>query len=444
MKYWFTVLLLSFVNFCHAIDLEVIKPSVVRLIVFQDEGIGTGTGFVVGSDSDGCLVATNHHVVEAINTSGKNIIVARKRGAVVESYGGKVIWQDRYKDLAVVRVENLKAKPLTLHKEGPKQGDEVLALGFPGVADDDDSFIAFLKEHFSSSSNIVNDSTGQAARFIEATLSKAAVRRIVNRKWHPSDPVNDFPIIEHDVNISPGNSGGPLLNACGQVVGVNTMLNLDNLGIVRMSSHSSELISALNNLGIRYKATSTPCTAVALAGKSVNSFWIPILAILAAAGVAVALFVALRKPTLIRETYTQFLRRSTPSPLAPAAPTIVPAAVPQAPAPTSQRGWILEGENPEAAGSRKVRIDVPSTMIGRGKLIVGRKAGVVHFPVRNTSISSQHATLLLDESGLYIEDRNSSNGTRINGTKLPPFSPVKLRTGDSVTLGEVSMQVSSS
>jgi hypothetical protein len=223
---------------------------------------------------------------------------------------------------------------------------------------------------------------------------------------------------------------------------VNTQLNLDQLGVVRKSSHSSELISALDNLGIRYKSTSAPCTAAALAGKSVSGFWVPVFAILAAAGVTLALFVALKKPAFVRETYTQFLRRSPLPPISPAAPPAVQAAIPQFPSPAGLGGWVLQGENPEAGGTRTVRIEVPTSMIGRGKLIVGRKTGVVHFPIRNTSISSQHATLLLDETGLYIEDRNSSNGTRINGKKLAPFSPVKLRAGDSVVLGEMRFQVS--
>jgi hypothetical protein len=154
--------------------------------------------------------------------------------------------------------------------------------------------------------------------------------------------------------------------------------------------------------------------------------------------VAVALFVALKKPTLIRETYTQFLRRSTPPPLSPAALPLAPSTPPQVPYSSSQRAWVLEGENPEAEGSRKVRIEVPSSMIGKGKLIVGRKTGMVHFPIKNSSISSQHATLLLDESGLYIEDRNSSNGTKINGKKLAPFRAVKVLIGDRLTLGEVN------
>lgn len=439
MKFLIFFLFFAFVGVCRGMDLERIKPSVVRLIVFgEGKSIGSGTGFVVGSDSTGSLIATNNHVVEDSHGGDDAIVIATKNGDTVEAYTGVLLWADKFKDLAIVRVENLRAPPLTIHLVGPKQGDEVFALGFPGVADDEASDQAFLKSLDERKSNRINDPTGQASRFVEATLSKAAVRRIVDGKWNSDHPIQEFKIIEHDVNIGHGNSGGPLLNQCGHVIGVNTAGKHDPLSVVRISSHSSELISALENLGIRYKATSKPCTAASLAGKSVNSLWIPILAILAATGVAVALFVALRKPTLIRETYTQFLRRSTPPPLSPAALPPAPSTPPQVPYSSSQRAWVLEGENPEAEGSRKVRIEVPSSMIGKGKLIVGRKTGMVHFPIKNSSISSQHAALLLDESGLYIEDRNSSNGTKINGKKLAPFRAVKVLIGDRLTLGEVN------
>jgi hypothetical protein len=441
MRYFLAVLFFALANLCQAFDLESIKPSVVRLLVVGEGDSGaTGTGFVVGTFNGGVWVATNSHVV-SVRAQNDSIIVARKIGDAVEAYTGVLHWEDNLKDLAIVRVAKLNAPPLELHRIGPEQGDEVFALGFPGVADDEASFAAFADALENSDSHRINDPTGQASRFVEATLSKASVRRIVKGTWEPGDPITEFNIIEHDVNITSGNSGGPLLNQCGDVVGVNTQRVPDPdipIDIVRKSSHASELISALDNLGIRYKATSTPCTAASLAGTSANSFWIPILATLAAAGVAVALFVALKKPTLIRETYTQFLRRSTPPPIPPTAQAIIPAVVPKAPHPSTQRGWILEGDNPEAAGSRKVRIEVPASMIGKGKLIVGRKTGMVHFPIKNSSISSQHATLLLDESGLYIEDRNSSNGTKINGEKLAPFRAVKILIGDRLTLGEVN------
>lgn len=427
-------------------DWDALKPSVVRLVVIAQnkEDNATGTGFVVGADGNACLVVTNCHVV-AERAQNDSIIVARKNGDHVEAYNGVVEWQDDHRDLAVVRVENLQSKPLTLHRSGPDQGDDVFALGFPGVVDDDASVDAFAEAVSNSTSHRIDDPTGQASRFVEATLSKASVRRVVEGNWDPGDPPPEFKIIEHDVNITGGNSGGPLLNGCGQVVGVNTQLNFDQLGVVRKSSHSSELISALDNLGIRYKSTSTPCTAAALAGQSVGGFWIPVFAILAAAGVGVALFVALKKPAFVRETYTQFLRRSPPPPpISPVSPPPIPVAAPPAPwvAPQAadSQGWLLEGENPETG--QKVRIEVAGSMVGRGKLVLGRKEGLVHYHVKNTSISSQHATLLLDGTGLYLEDRNSSNGTRVNGNKLPPFSPVKLCAGDSVLLGDLVLRVS--
>ena len=444
MKFPIFFLFFAFVGVFHGMDLESIKPSIVRLIVLgEGESGATGTGFVVATKNGESLVATNCHVV-AERARDDSLIVARKNGDAVEAYKGVVLWQDSLKDLAVVRVENLNAPALIMHRVGPKQGDEVFALGFPGVADDDASIAAFAEAHSNSHSNRINDPTGQASRFVEATLSKASVRRIVKGTWEPGDPVPEFQIIEHDVNITAGNSGGPLLNHCGHVVGVNTQRVPDPdlpFDIVRKSSHSSELISALDKLGIKFKSTSEPCTAAALAGKSMSGFWITVFAILAAVGVGVALFVALKKPAFVRETYTQFLRRSTPPPISPAAPSVVPAVIRQNPSPAGLGAWVLQAETPEAGETRTVRIDVPHSMIGRGKLIVGRKEGMVHFHIRNTSISSQHATLLLDESGLYIEDRNSSNGTRVNGTKLSPFSPVKLRAGDFVVLGEMRFQV---
>lgn len=444
MKFPIFFLFFAFVGVCHGMDLESIKPSIVRLIVLgEGESGATGTGFVVATKNGESLVATNCHVV-AERARDDSLIVARKNGDAVEAYKGVVLWQDSLKDLAVVRVENLNAPALIMHRAGPKQGDEVFALGFPGVADDDASIAAFAEAHSNSHSNRINDPTGQASRFVEATLSKASVRRIVKGTWEPGDPVPEFQIIEHDVNITAGNSGGPLLNHCGHVVGVNTQRVPDPdlpFDIVRKSSHSSELISALDNLGIRHKSTSEPCTDAELAGKSMSGFWIPVFAILAAVGVGVALFVALKKPAFVRETYTQFLRRSARPPISSAGPPIAGAEIPQSPALEVFRGWTLEGENPEAISSGKVLIEIPISMIGRGKLIIGRKASMVHYLVNNSSISSQHATLLLDETGLYIEDRNSSNGTRLNGERLAPFKPVKLSTGDRATLGEVKFKI---
>jgi pSer/pThr/pTyr-binding forkhead associated (FHA) protein len=47
----------------------------------------------------------------------------------------------------------------------------------------------------------------------------------------------------------------------------------------------------------------------------------------------------------------------------------------------------------------------------------------------------------VNASGLSVEDRNSSNGTRVNGQRLTPFAPHPLKPGDTLEVGEVRLQV---
>ena len=162
-----------------------------------------------------------------------------------------------------------------------------------------------------------------------------------------------------------------------------------------------------------------------------------IFAIMAAAAIGAALFFAIRRPAIIAETYTQFLRRGQPLARTDVPPPL-PITFPGTP-PMGTGGWILEGINPEAGQSAAIRLEITPQM--GGKLILGRKQGVVHLLLKNTSISGQHAAILVSSSGLSVEDRNSSNGTRINGQRLAPFAPHPLKPGDTLEVGEVRLQV---
>jgi hypothetical protein len=432
------LLLFRISTLSHAMDIEHIKPSVVRLIVFGKEGIATGSGFVVQCIGTSSVVATNCHVV-AGRKNDNEILVVRKNGARIEAYSGTVFWQDSHYDLALVRVLKLDATPLTLCRAIPTQGDDVCALGFPGVVDDEESIKAFGNALDKASSSLVNDPTGQAARFVEPTLSKASVRRVVSGKWEANDPISDFAIIEHDVNITSGNSGGPLLNACGYVIGVNTQRVPDAkmpMDVVRKSSHVNALIEALNHQGIHASITTAPCTLASSMSAWNGSTMLWIFAIMAAAAIGTALFFAIRRPAIIAETYTQFLRRGHGG--GQEVPPPLPTAY-RGEAPKLTGGWLLEGINPEAGQSAAIRLEITPQMAG--KLILGRKSGVVHLLVKNTSISGQHAAILVNASGLSVEDRNSSNGTRVNGQRLTPFAAHSLKPGDTLEVGEVRLQV---
>ena len=78
--------------------------------------------------------------------------------------------------------------------------------------------------------------------------------------------VQTFPtgseIIIHSADISPGNSGGPLVDSCGRVVGVNTFVNPDQQGTLRrlnFALHARELERFLDGAGVPYRASDGAC-----------------------------------------------------------------------------------------------------------------------------------------------------------------------------------------
>ena len=98
---------------------------------------------------------------------------------------------------------------------------------------------------------------------------------------------------------------------------------------------------------------------------------------------------------------------------------------------------ILEGENPENQTQVRLVVDDRLLRENRGSLILGRKRASVQLCIKNTSISNQHLSLIFRDGQFEIEDRNSSNGTLVNGRQLAPFQPERLANGDQIEVGEV-------
>lgn len=154
------------------------QPSVVRIVGQGCGGIVEGSGFVVGNN----LVATNAHVVAGIN----HVIAQDQNG----NHTAIAIWFDPKLDLAILRVPNLAGKPLTIDTSRQDRGTNAAVLGYPGGG----SFEA-------DSAVILN-------RF-----------RAVGRDIYGQD-TTERNIYELQANIIPGNSGGPLIDERGQVIGV--------------------------------------------------------------------------------------------------------------------------------------------------------------------------------------------------------------------------------
>ena len=144
---------------------------------------GTGSGFIVSANGQ---ILTNAHVVDGADTV--NVILKDGR-----TFQGKVVGTDPLTDVAVVKIEanNLPTVPVG-NSEQLKPGEWAIAIGNPLGLD-----------------NTVT--TG----IISATGRSSAQVGV-------SDKRVDF--IQTDAAINPGNSGGPLLNASGQVIGMNTAI----------------------------------------------------------------------------------------------------------------------------------------------------------------------------------------------------------------------------
>jgi serine protease Do len=138
---------------------------------------GVGSGFVISADG---FILTNHHVVEGADT----IIVTTtdKR-----ELSGKLIGSDQRTDVALVKVEG---KGLTTLKIGDPQrlrvGEWVVAIGSP------------------------------------FGLDNTVTAGIVSAKGR--DTGDYLPFIQTDVAVNPGNSGGPLINMRGEVIGINSQI----------------------------------------------------------------------------------------------------------------------------------------------------------------------------------------------------------------------------
>ncbi len=144
---------------------------------------GVGSGFILSRDG---RIITNAHVVDGADT----VKVTLKDG---RSFDGKVLGEDLVTDVAVVQVDAKDLPTVTLgNSDQLKPGEWAIAIGNPLGLD-----------------NTVT------AGIISAT------GRSSGQVGVPDKRVN---FIQTDAAINPGNSGGPLLNAQGQVIGMNTAI----------------------------------------------------------------------------------------------------------------------------------------------------------------------------------------------------------------------------
>jgi S1-C subfamily serine protease len=170
-----------------------VLPSVVNVRVTSvgvgpfgtQEATGEGSGVVI--DKNGIILTNNHVIAGAVRVS----VLFNDGRAAME---GRVVGADPQHDLAVVKVDATDLTPIAIGRSSALQlGDQVVAIGFPldlGGPSVTEGIVSGLN------------------RTIQVQ-GRSGVERLVG-------------VLQTDAAINPGNSGGPLVDASGQLVGINT------------------------------------------------------------------------------------------------------------------------------------------------------------------------------------------------------------------------------
>lgn len=204
---------------------EKVLPSVVGITVSyqvnsifgSSEGKATGSGIIISEDG---YILTNNHVISSENTSSYYAISEATNIKInlyndQTSYDATVIGTDSYTDLAVLKIEKDGLTPATIgNSDTSKVGEYVMAVGNP------------LGMDYSVTTGIIS-----------------AINREVQSEG------TTYLAIQTDAAINSGNSGGALVNANGEVIGINTMKlagnGIEGIGFAIPISSTTSIINQL-------------------------------------------------------------------------------------------------------------------------------------------------------------------------------------------------------
>ena len=374
------------------------KEGVVKLLAVGFDSYGNvenavvGSGFAVGTKGSAPeYFVTNWHVASVYMPEHNyafdsdhvriwimldNFTISDVTGLPSEATSVKCsivrIAESGYPDYAILRAARpvTECKPLPIRsRESVKQGETVVALGCPAVLDE---------QSLSSGSKDITSTTGTVARHM--TMTNAG----------------NTNAIVHNANISGGNSGGPLIDENGSVIGLNTYGIVDSYSC---AIYSDYVMQVLDQMGIPYMSAGSSISVVTIAAAAV-----------AVAAVAVAIYFLLRN------------RKSTEKSSKEVNPGVGPVSTVPA-----------DGYKPS------FRVQLPDGRIipvPAGKVAVGRDPNCqIRLPESAAAVSRRHCTLENSGEFLILVDEGSRNGTFIHGKRVPAGTKVALKHGSSFCVG---------
>ena len=388
------------------------REGVVRILVQDVESnYWVGSGFGVGEVGEPTeYFVTNWHVInpeasngycyEAVKVWIMKNNSAIDNGLINESqlipckiiYGGP---DTGFPDVAIIKAAEAPsdrvALPIFTGDDFVESGDTVYALGYP-------------------SANDVLEQSTYGVNMVAEVEDCSITRGIVSRR-SKSGTFGDTKVIQHDARISGGNSGGPLINEKGQVVGLNTYGITENDASVAVDI--TYVIDALEDNDIYFEDLSLNVTLIAIIAG------IAVLII----GVVVAIIIVSSKNKKKKKA------APAPAPVPSAVPAYAPVGQPPVQPPVRDGRPRLQCKAGAFVGKRFSLEN--SVRIGRDP---GKNDLV--FPANTQGVSGVHCVLMVDGNTVWLKDLGSTYGTYIaGGRRLAANEAVQLHMGDQFWLG---------
>lgn len=245
MRYIAAVLLffsgmLGSVALADASDISAASRSVVRVVVFssaegQQSIVSIGSGVAVARDK----VVTNAHVVEMAGSDDSvEIVIVPSDGS--QSYRAVVTASLPGKDLALLQLTSGGLIPASIFAGIASDGDDIFAIGYPASVDvaleQSEADVLRPQQPVKTRGTV---SSGRSSKTVESLL--------------------------HTAPIAPGSSGGPIVDACGRVLGINSFGSVPTDGGAEFyfAVSARELSSFLANRGVDFRSVRGDCRSVA-------------------------------------------------------------------------------------------------------------------------------------------------------------------------------------
>lgn len=220
-------------------DIAAAARSVVRVALVATKGdsayfVGHGSGIVVAPDK----VLTNAHVVELVREE-PNIVIGVIPPEGKRSYGARLIAFSPGNDLALLQIDGGGLAPATFFANATQDGQGVVAIGYPGNVDRAQGMdLADIIQPMTPVKTSGTISTGRSSKQYDTVL--------------------------HTAPMAAGNSGGPLVDACGRVLGVNSFGSISdgNDAEYGFAVSNREVANFLRQAGVQPLRTIVACRSL--------------------------------------------------------------------------------------------------------------------------------------------------------------------------------------